>query len=221
MRILIVEDDPVLRNGLQVGLGLHGFVAESAADLDEARAALAAAAFSVVVLDWMLPDGSGLDLLPQIRACDPPPPVILLTARDAVADRIEGLDAGADDYLGKPFDLDELAARIRAVSRRAAGRTTPLLESDGLVLDPAQRSVSLQGVEVPVSRREFAILHALMERPGTVLSRVQLEDRLYGWDVEVESNAVEVHIHKLRAKLGRTIIETLRGVGYRLGTPAR
>lgn len=221
MRILIVEDDPVLRNGLQVGLGLHGFVAESAADLDEARAALAAAAFSVVVLDWMLPDGSGLDLLPQIRACAPSPPVILLTARDTVADRIEGLDAGADDYLGKPFDLDELAARIRAVSRRAAGRTTPLLESDGLVLDPAQRSVSLQGVDVPVSRREFAILHALMERPGTVLSRVQLEDRLYGWDMEVESNAVEVHIHKLRAKLGRTIIETLRGVGYRLGTPGR
>jgi len=221
MRILIVEDDPVLRNGLQVGLGLHGFVAESAADLDEARAALAAASFSVVVLDWMLPDGSGLDLLPQIRACTPSPPVILLTARDTVADRIEGLDAGADDYLGKPFDLDELAARIRAVSRRAAGRTSPLLEWDGLVLDPAQRSVSLQGVDVPVSRREFAILHALMERPGTVLSRVQLEDRLYGWDMEVESNAVEVHIHKLRAKLGRTIIETLRGVGYRLGTPAR
>jgi two-component system, OmpR family, response regulator QseB len=219
MRILIVEDDAVLRNGLQVGLGLHGFVAEPAANLDEARAALAAAAFSVVVLDWMLPDGSGVDLLPQIRACEPPPPVILLTARDTVADRIEGLDAGADDYLGKPFDLDELAARIRAVSRRAAGRTSPLLEWRGLVLDPAQRSVGLDGVDVPVSRREFAILHALMERPGTVLSRAQLEDRLYGWDTEVESNAVEVHIHNLRGKLGRSIIETLRGVGYRLGTP--
>jgi two-component system response regulator QseB len=221
MRILIVEDDPVLRNGLQVGLGLHGFVAEAAESLDEARAALAAAAFSVVVLDWMLPDGSGLDLLPQIRACEPPPPVILLTAKDTVADRIEGLDAGADDYLGKPFDLDELAARIRAVSRRAAGRTSPLLEWRGLALDPAQRSISLDGVDVPVSRREFAVLHALMERPGTVLSRAQLEDRLYGWDMEVESNAVEVHIHNLRAKLGRSIIETLRGVGYRLGSPGR
>lgn len=221
MRILIVEDDPVLRNGLQVGLGLHGFVAEPAEDLEHARAALAAAAFSVVVLDWMLPDGSGLDLLPQIRACEPSPSVILLTARDTVADRIEGLDAGADDYLGKPFDLEELAARIRAVSRRAAGRSSPVLEWRGLVLDPAQRSISLEGVDVPVSRREFAILHALMERPGTVLSRAQLEDRLYGWDIEVESNAVEVHIHKLRAKLGRSIIETLRGVGYRMGAPGR
>lgn len=219
MRILIVEDDPVLRNGLQVGLGLHGFVAEAVESLDEARAALAAAAFSVVVLDWMLPDGSGLDLLPQVRACDPSPPVILLTARDTVLDRIEGLDAGADDYLGKPFDLDELAARIRAVARRPAGRATPRLGLQGLVLDPAQRSVSLDGANVPISRREFALLHALMERPGTVLSRAQLEDRLYGWDFEVESNAVEVHIHNLRAKLGRSIIETLRGVGYRLGTP--
>lgn len=221
MRILIVEDDPVLRNGLQVGLGLHGLVAEAAESMEEARAALTAATFSVVVLDWMLPDGSGLDLLPQIRACDPAPPVIMLTARDTVGDRIEGLDAGADDYLGKPFDLDELAARIRAVVRRAAGRPNPQLEWCGLVLDPAHRSVSLDGMDVPVSRREFALLHALMERPGTVLSRAQLEDRLYGWDVEVESNAVEVHIHKLRAKLGRSIVETLRGVGYRLGTPVR
>nr|WP_295106035.1 response regulator transcription factor [uncultured Caulobacter sp.] len=221
MRILVVEDDPVLMNGLQVGLGLHGFMADAAATLEEARAALRTGVFSAVVLDWMLPDGSGLDLLPDIRACEPAPSVILLTARDTVSDRIEGLDAGADDYLGKPFDLDELAARVRAIARRSTGRSSPHLTWNDLVLDPAQRCVSKDGVDVPVSRREFAVLHALMERPGAVLSRVQIEDRLYGWDTEVESNAVEVHIHRLRAKLGRSVVETLRGVGYRLGTRGR
>jgi len=217
MRILIVEDDPVLRNGLQVGMKLYGFVAEVAEDLEGARAALAASEFDAVVLDWMLPDGTGLDLLPQIRACEGAPPVILLTARDTVADRISGLDAGADDYVGKPFDLDELAARVRAVARRAHGRSEPLLRLGSMVLDPARRSVTLDTVDVSLSRREFAVLHALMQRPGAVLSRSQLEERLYGWDGDVESNAVEVHIHKLRAKLGRGVVETLRGVGYRLG----
>lgn len=219
MRILVVEDDPVLMNALQVGLSLHGFVTEVAEDLESARAALSAGDFSVVLLDWMLPDGTGLDLLPQVRACESATPVILLTARDTVADRVTGLDAGADDYVGKPFDLDELAARVRAVARRASGRGEPLLRSGGLVLDPARRTVSVDEIDVPLSRREFAVLHALMERPGAVLSRSQLEERLYGWDGDVESNAVEVHIHNLRAKLGKGVVETLRGVGYRIGSP--
>lgn len=217
MRVLIVEDDPVLADGLQVGLGLHGFEADAVGTLEDARAALRGGGFAAVVLDWMLPDGSGLEILPLIRRAAPAPAVILLTARDTIRDRIEGLDAGADDYLGKPFDLDELAARVRAVIRRAAGRAAPRMEWRGLVLDPAHRTVSRDGADVPVSRREFAVLHALMERPGAVLSRAQIEDRLYGWDAEVESNAVEVHIHNLRAKLGKDVVETLRGVGYRIG----
>jgi two-component system response regulator QseB len=220
MRILVVEDDSVLMNALQVGLQMHGFVADAVADLESARAAIDTTEFSVIVLDWMLPDGDGLELLPRVRACEPSPPVILLTARDTVADRIQGLDAGADDYLGKPFDLDELAARLRAISRRAGGRAEPQLRWGELVLDPARRSLSRQGADVPLSRREFAVLHALMERPGAVLSRAQIEDRLYGWNAEVESNAVEVYIHKLRAKLGKGVVETLRGVGYRLGSVA-
>jgi two-component system response regulator QseB len=220
MRILVVEDDPVLMNALQVGLNLHGFVADAVGDLESATVALETTEFNAVVLDWMLPDGDGLELLPRVHACEPSPPVILLTARDTVADRIQGLDAGADDYIGKPFDLDELAARVRAVTRRAGGRTEPQLRWGELVLDPARRTLSRRGAQIPLSRREFAVLHALMERPGAVLSRAQLEDRLYGWDAEVESNAVEVHIHKLRAKLGKGAVETLRGVGYRLGSVA-
>ena len=214
MRILLVEDDDILRDGIVVGLGLEGFEVDAVACLADARAAIGDHAG--VVLDIGLPDGSGLDLLAEWRRAGVETPVLLLTARDMVADRVEGLDRGADDYLGKPFDLTELSARLRAIMRRASGRASGDLELGALIISEARRSVALDGKEIAVSRREFAILHALAERPGHVLSRSQLEDRIYGWQEEIESNAVEVHIHKLRAKLGRTRIETVRGEGYRI-----
>ncbi|MBE9635605.1 response regulator transcription factor [Salipiger mangrovisoli] len=216
MRILIVEDDPVLSEGLSVGLGLSGFTVDPVATLGDARAALAGSEFAGVVLDVMLPDGSGLELLSEIRRSGSDLPVLLLTARDQVRDRIEGLDAGADDHLGKPFDLHELAARLRAILRRAEGRATAVLRWNGLELDPARMRGQVNGVPLAFSRREFAVLHALMERPGQILSKPALEERLYGWQEEIESNAVEVHVHHLRAKLGRGFIETVRGLGYRV-----
>ena len=214
MRILLVEDADILRDGIVVGLGLEGFEVDAVACLADARAAIGDHAG--VVLDIGLPDGSGLDLLAEWRRAGVETPVLLLTARDMVADRVEGLDRGADDYLGKPFDLTELSARLRAIMRRASGRASGDLELGALIISEARRSVALDGEEIAVSRREFAILHALAERPGHVLSRSQLEDRIYGWQEEIESNAVEVHIHKLRAKLGRSRIETVRGEGYRI-----
>lgn len=214
MRILLVEDDDVLRDGIVAGLGLEGFQVDAVACLADARAAIGDHAG--VVLDIGLPDGSGLDLLAEWRRAGDETPVLLLTARNMVTDRVDGLDRGADDYLGKPFDLTELSARLRAIIRRASGRASGDLELGALTISEARRSVALDGEEIAVSRREFAILHALAERPGHVLSRSQLEDRIYGWQEEIESNAVEVHIHKLRAKLGRTRIETVRGEGYRM-----
>ncbi len=216
MRLLIVEDDPVLSDGLAVGLGLSGFTCDAVGTLADARAALEDHDFSAVVLDIMLPDGAGTDLLAQMRAAGNRLPVLLLTARDRVRDRVEGLDAGADDYLGKPCDLDELAARLRAMLRRGQGRATATVAWRDLVLDPAAMTVTRGAEVLRLSRREFAILHALVDRPGRILSRAQLEERLYGWQEDVESNAVEVHIHHLRAKLGRDAIQTVRGVGYRV-----
>lgn len=216
MRILIVEDDEVLADGLSVGLRLSGFTADRVATLADARTALETSEFEGMVLDIMLPDGLGLDLLGELRARGSALPVLLLTARDQVRDRVRGLDAGADDYLGKPFDLDELAARLRAMLRRAEGRASGALRWNGLEIDPATLTGSRNGAVLRFSRHEFAILHALMEHPGRVLSRTALEDRLYGWQEEVESNTVEVHVHKLRAKLGRGFVETVRGLGYRV-----
>ncbi|OHD06090.1 MAG: DNA-binding response regulator [Sphingomonadales bacterium GWF1_63_6] len=214
MRILLVEDDDVLRDGIVAGLGLEGFEVDAVACLADARASIGDHAG--VVLDIGLPDGSGLDLLAEWRRAGVETPVLLLTARNMITDRVDGLDRGADDYLGKPFDLTELSARLRAIMRRASGRASGDLELGALRISEACRSVALDGEEISVSRREFAILHALAERPGHVLSRSQLEDRIYGWQEEIESNAVEVHIHKLRAKLGRSRIETVRGEGYRI-----
>jgi DNA-binding response OmpR family regulator len=216
MRILVVEDDQVLSDGLKVGLGLAGMTVDTAGTRVEACAAVAAGSFDVLVLDLMLPDGSGLDVLRELRAAGNRTPVLLLTALDDVPDRVKGLDLGADDYLGKPFDLDELAARVRAVGRRGSGRAAPRLTVGGLELDPASMSATVDGEPVSLSRREFAVLALLMERPGMIRSRSEIEDRLYGWQGEVESNAVEVHIHNLRAKVGRESIETVRGVGYRM-----
>lgn len=216
MRILVIEDDPVLLDGLKAGLGLVGATVDAVTSCADGLAALAMASFDAVVLDLMLPDGSGLDLLSHMRAAGNATPVLLLTALDEVVDRIKGLDAGADDYLGKPFDLDELAARVRAIVRRKAGRATPHLTHNGIVLDPATLSASAAGNTISLSRREFALLSALMERPGAIRSKSDLEDRLYGWQDEIESNAVEVHIHNLRNKIGRHLIETVRGIGYRM-----
>ncbi|MBM1171538.1 response regulator [Microvirga arabica] len=216
MRILVVEDDAMLLDGLKVGLGIHGFTVDAVASCGDARAALATAEFDALVLDLMLPDGSGLDILRELRRRQDATPVLLLTAKDTVADRIGGLDSGADDYLGKPFDLDEVAARLRAISRRAAGRATPTMSWNGIELDPGRRTVEIDGNPVGLSRREFSILEALMRHPGAVLSKDQLADRLYGWEEDVESNAVEVHVHHLRVKIGRDAIETVRGLGYRL-----
>ncbi|EMD81840.1 winged helix-turn-helix domain-containing protein [Pacificimonas flava] len=215
MRILLVEDDEVLSDGIVAGLGLDGFQVDAVATLADARAANTGD-HAGIVLDIGLPDGFGLDLLAEWRRRGMEVPVLLLTARNMVSDRVNGLDLGADDYLGKPFDLTELSARLRAILRRASGRASGDLQLGALTISEARRSVALDGAEVAVSRREFAILHALAERPGHVLSRSQLEDRIYGWQEEVESNAIEVHIHKLRVKLGRTRIETVRGEGYRI-----
>ncbi|MDH0127087.1 response regulator [Brucella pituitosa] len=217
MRILVVEDDAVLRDGLRVGLGLAGFTADAVETCADADAALRSSEFDALVLDLMLPDGSGLDLLKDLRARQHNIPVLLLTARDGTEDRIAGLDGGADDYLGKPFDLDEVAARLRALLRRAAGRSSAILRWQGLVLDPSRLEVEKDQQPINLSRREFSILHMLMIHPGQILSKAHLEDKLYGWQEEVESNAVEVHIHNLRAKIGSGVVQTVRGVGYRLG----
>jgi DNA-binding response OmpR family regulator len=215
MRVLIVEDDAVLQNGLTVGLGLHGIASEAVDTCADALAALATTSFDAVVLDIMLPDGSGFDVLRELRQRNDAVPVLLLTARDTVADRVRGLDDGADDYLGKPFDLDEVAARLRALRRRAVGRATPTIVWQGIEVDPQRQLATANGEVLNLSRREFALLMALVERPGVIQSKTDLETLLYGWQEEVESNAVEVHIHHLRAKIGRDRIETVRGLGYR------
>jgi two-component system response regulator QseB len=215
MRILVVEDDEVLQEGLKVGLSMLGFVVDAVGNAGDADTAISATNYDAVVLDVGLPDLSGFDLLAKWRAVRVLLPVLVLTARSAVGDRVEGLDLGADDYLGKPFDLDEVGARLRALGRRPVTFSGTTLRWRDIEIDPNRRTVLLGGQLVPVSRREFAILHALHEHPGFVFSRTQLEDRIYGWQEEVESNAIEVHVHKLRAKLGRDVIETLRGEGYR------
>lgn len=216
MRVLIVEDDEVLLDGLRTGLALEGFTADGVETIEDARLAVEAVEYDAVVLDIGLPDGSGLDLLRSWRSKETALPVLLLTARNSIRDRIAGLDEGADDYLGKPFDLDELAARIRAIARRAKGQSSTTLRWRRIELDVAGREVRKLDKPVSLSRREFAILQALMEQPGRIQSRAQLEERLYGWQEEVGSNAVEVHIHNLRSKLGRELIETVRGEGYRV-----
>ena len=214
MRLLLVEDDPMIGDGVQRGLRQEGHTVDWVRDGAAAALAIAEGVHEMLLLDLGLPHLSGLDLLADLRRQGVELPVLVITARDAVADRVKGLDAGADDYLVKPFDLDELSARIRALMRRRGGRASPLIEHGALTLDPATRAVTLEGHPVSLSGREFALLHALLERPGMPLSRAQLEERLYGWGEEVESNAVEVHIHSLRRKLGASWIRNVRGVGY-------
>lgn len=216
MRILLVEDDPMLGDALRRSLRLEKMTTDWVRDAEEAELALETGSYSLLLLDLGLPDKGGLDLLAELRGRGNAIPVIILTARDAVTDRIRGLDTGADDYLVKPFDSDELAARIRALQRRQAGRSAPLIEYGPLALDPATREVRCRGNRVSLSGREYLILAALMERPGALLSRSALEEKMYGWGEEVESNAVEVHIYNLRKKIGAELIRTVRGVGYML-----
>jgi len=221
MRILIVEDDALLGDAIQAGLKQSGYAADWVRDGALADQVLATEPFDAVVLDIGLPRLSGLEVLRRLRSRKATLPVLLLTARDTVDDRIQGLDCGADDYLVKPFDMGELTARLRALVRRASGNTGPLLQIRDVELDPAAHRVSYQGKPVDLSATEFALLHALMLSTGRVLSRAQLEEKLYAWGEEVESNAIEVHIHHLRRKISPTLIETIRGVGYlvRQGRP--
>jgi two-component system response regulator QseB len=214
MRLLLVEDDTMIGASAQKGLRQDGFSVDWVRDGAAALAAIAANPFDAVLLDLGLPGKSGDEVLKSIRRAGNDVPVLIITARDKVQDRIAGLDSGADDYIVKPFDLDELAARIRAVLRRRAGRADPLIRIRDLTFDPAARRVTWRGEEVTLSARELALLEALLERPGAILSRTQLEERIYGWGEEVESNAVEVHVHALRRKLAADFIKTVRGVGY-------
>lgn len=214
MRILVVEDDALLGDALQAGLKQAAYAVDWVRDGMQADHALASESYAAVVLDLGLPRLSGLEVLQRLRQRHSTLPVLILTARDTVEDRIQGLDQGADDYLVKPFDLGELSARLRALIRRANGHVTPLLQVGGVELDPAGHGVTYQGEMVDLSSREFTVLQALMLNAGRVLSRVQLEDKLYAWGQEVESNTVEVHIHHLRRKLYPSLIETIRGVGY-------
>jgi two-component system response regulator QseB len=216
MRLLLVEDDPMIGEAIRAGLKREGFTVDWVRSAEAGREALGTEPYELALLDLGLPGDDGLTLLKALRGSGSNTPVLIITARDAVADRVAGLDAGGDDYLVKPFDLDELAARVRALLRRKSGRPAPQLEHLGVVLDPAAHRVTQDGNEVALSPREFALLQLLLERPGAILSRAQLEERLYGWGEEVESNAVEVHIHGLRRKLGAPFILTVRGVGYRV-----
>jgi two-component system OmpR family response regulator/two-component system response regulator QseB len=214
MRILLAEDDALLGDGLQAGLRQAGFDVDWARDGIAAEHALAGAPYAALVLDLGLPRRSGDELLARLRAKGERLPVLILTARDGVGDRIRGLDGGADDYLAKPADLHELAARLRALIRRARGEAAPKLCAGEIELDPASREVTSRGVPVSLQPREFALLHELLLNAGRALSREQLEERLYAWGEEIGSNAVEVHVHHLRRKLGPDAIRTVRGVGY-------
>ncbi len=214
MRVLVVEDDRMIAKGLHTALKQDGYAVDGVSDGRSAAAALRSSRFDVVLLDLGLPERDGLEVLRELRSRGDATPVIIVTARVDVHNRVQGLDAGADDYIVKPFDLDEVAARMRSVLRRTAGRGDPCIRHRGITLDPVSHAVERDGEPVVLSAHEFAVLEALLQRPGTVLSRAQLEDRLYGWSEGIESNAVEVYVHGLRRKLGNDAIRTLRGVGY-------
>jgi DNA-binding response OmpR family regulator len=214
VRLLLVEDDNLLGDGICTGLTQAGYTVDWFQNGVQAEAALNSDDFDLVVLDLNLPGLSGLEILQHIRKRGDDTPVLVLTARDTVDDRVRGLDAGADDYLVKPFDLDELNARLRALLRRSKGRSAPRLVHDGIVLDPAAHTVEFHDVPIDLSPKEFSLLQLLLENIGKVLSRHKLEQALYGWQQDVDSNAVEVHIHHLRKKLDSNLIRTVRGVGY-------
>ena len=219
MRVLVVEDDSMIGQSLCSALRQSGYAVDWVREAGEADTALLGEQFALVLLDLGLPQRDGLEVLRSMRARNDSTPVIVITARDSLTDRVSGLDAGADDYIVKPFELDELLARMRAVVRRHAGRGQSAIAVGSVTLDPSTREVTRNGASLALSAREYAVLEALMLRPGAILSRAQLEDRLYGWGEELESNAISVYIHQLRRKLGEDFIHTVRGVGYYVGAP--
>jgi DNA-binding response OmpR family regulator len=214
LRLLVVEDDEILGNGIQTGLSQAGYAVDWVKDGEAAELFLKSQGYDLVILDLKLPKKSGLQVLQDLRATGEDTPVLILTARDTAKDKVLGLDSGADDYLVKPFCLDELGARIRALLRRRSGRSEPIIKHKDIVMDPASFTVSRNGDTIELSPKEFALLRMLLENRGRVLSRHRLEESLYSWKDEVDSNAVEVHIHHLRKKLGSELIRTIRGVGY-------
>lgn len=221
MHILLIEDDALIASGITAGLRLHAMTVDHVTTAKAAKSALLASHFDILVLDLGLPDDDGMVLLKNLRERGHMLPILVLTARDAIEDRVAGLQAGADDYLLKPFDLGELVARLQALQRRTAGRSTNIVHHGLLSFDPATREVTLAGIKVELSRRELALLQALLGHPKQVLTPEQVKDSLYGFEENVESNAINVHIHHLRRKLGPRIVETVRGVGYRLGEAGR
>lgn len=216
MRLLLVEDDPLLGDGIRAGLALATYAIDWVRDGKTALLALADHSYDACILDIGLPGMDGLAVLRAMRGRHDPTPVLLLTARDTAEDKISGLDHGADDYLTKPFDLGELQARLRALLRRAGGKAQPVLECRGISVDPASKRVSFKGQEIPLSAREYALLHDLISHPGHIRSRSQLEESLYAWGDETGSNTVEVYIHHLRKKFGADFIRTVRGLGYQM-----
>ncbi len=216
MRVLLVEDTQALGQAVQEQIADDGHAVDWMQRLDHAEASLRSTRYDLILLDLMLPDGSGVDFLRRRRAAGDATPVIILTARDQISDRIAGLNAGADDYLVKPFDLFELSARVAAVARRYSGNPNPLLQLGALQIDNAARTIDRDGAKVDLTAREWALFEAFMQRPGALLSKAQLEDCLYAFGAEIESNTIEVYISRLRKKLGHELIETVRGMGYRL-----
>jgi two-component system response regulator QseB len=216
MRLLIVEDDPLIGEALRLGLVRAGFAADWVTDGRAAELSLANGVYDLAIIDLGLPKKDGMSIIETLRAAGNSVPVLIASARDTVQDRIAGLEAGADDYVLKPFDLDEVVARVRALLRRHAGSGTPVMRTGALMLDPARKLVELRGKPVELSAREFALLETLMRKPDAVLSRAQLEESVYGWGEEIGSNAIEVHLHHLRKKLGGELIKNVRGVGYRV-----
>ncbi|MDE2431084.1 MAG: response regulator transcription factor [Burkholderiales bacterium] len=219
MRILLVEDDQMIGEAVQLSLKQMGYVVDWVRDGLIAESVIGSEHFDLVLLDLGIPGKDGLAVLQHLRRQKSTIPVIIITARDSIQDRIKGLDAGADDYVIKPFVIEELAARLRSALRRSAGQTEPEIHIDNVVINPITHEVKLQDVPVQMSAREYAIIESLLLRPGAILSRAQLEERLYGWGEEIESNAVEVYIHSIRRKLGNQFIQNVRGVGYFIPKP--
>jgi two-component system OmpR family response regulator len=217
MRVLLVEDDTILGAAVRDQIRADGHSVDWVTRLDAADDHLASASYDLILLDLMLPDGRGIPFLRGLRTRGDVTPVIILTALDQISDRIEGLNAGADDYMVKPFDLSELSARLKAVARRYSGNPNPLIEIGDLAIDLAARRVTRAGKPVTLTAREWVLFEAFVQRPGQLMSKAQLEERLYAFDDEVESNTIEVHVSRLRKKLGHEVIETVRGIGYRLG----